>query len=477
MKVLLLLLLGTLYNDEVESKCSPLLMCPTFCMKVQKGCYVCDCGTFSNYLRQASDKMADKSNTQQQQQTGTRLSSYTSGYGVSRNSNDMFKSNNDQRVQDYTNMMKLGLQFMNVQSQPIVRQNVGLEHPGLTSYDHKYENMPGMNCIPVDSRCPSSCWNTNVFTGCIHCACGDGQPQIPTIESTKSLGIFEKHTTSVVKQFENHSSYGGELVTTTASPQERITTTTDKDEHVKDTISTTLPYNLPYFHHFKIPTKPPTHRILGEAEKTSTEIANRVSGEGVTMQPSGHLIPTLFPPNRSSVPTHSPFDRKLILHETKASMNENEQYNVATGIRSTLPTHVEYPTPVLIPETSQSVQQYTWIQFPTNKMLDQQLKNNFPEELTAKSMATDHFRDNTSNTTINIQHHIKQLDSSGILESLLTPLDTATENEDLTAANSTQQILVNQLMPFIGHDDNLTGDTSSKGVINHIGFYGHIKTG
>jgi hypothetical protein len=62
-------------------------------------------GTFSNYLRQASDKMADKSNTQQQQQTGTRLSSYTSGYGLSGNSNDMFKSNNDQRVQDYKNMV------------------------------------------------------------------------------------------------------------------------------------------------------------------------------------------------------------------------------------------------------------------------------------------------------------------------------------------------------------------------------------
>jgi hypothetical protein len=29
--------------------------------------------------------------------------------------------------------MKLGLQFMNVQSQPIVRQNVGLAHTGLTS--------------------------------------------------------------------------------------------------------------------------------------------------------------------------------------------------------------------------------------------------------------------------------------------------------------------------------------------------------
>ena len=48
--------------------------------------------------------MSEKSNTQQQQ-TGTRLSSYTSGYGITGNENEMLRSNNDQRVHDYKNMV------------------------------------------------------------------------------------------------------------------------------------------------------------------------------------------------------------------------------------------------------------------------------------------------------------------------------------------------------------------------------------
>lgn len=59
---------------------------------------------FSNYLHRAAERMAANSN-RQQSQTGTQLSSYTSGYNDVDSNREVPSSQNDQSARQNLNMV------------------------------------------------------------------------------------------------------------------------------------------------------------------------------------------------------------------------------------------------------------------------------------------------------------------------------------------------------------------------------------
>lgn len=172
------LLIAILQCSGVESKCDPLFMCPSFCMKFYQGCYICECGTFSGYMQKASENMARVINGQQAQ-TGTQFSSYNTASG---NDKSFTQNAFAPGFLDYKAMLnyELGGNFQQTgYGNPISNTQVGSHYsalngvntPNLANYGSSYENVLGIQCPPVEQLCPRSCLVNNVFAGCVRCAC------------------------------------------------------------------------------------------------------------------------------------------------------------------------------------------------------------------------------------------------------------------------------------------------------------------
>ncbi|KAH3830589.1 integrator complex subunit 6 homolog isoform X2 [Dreissena polymorpha] len=197
---IIVLFIVLLAVPKADGKCQPLLMCPSFCMTVKDGCYACDCGSFNSFMQHATLNM-DQIEKGQGSQTGTQLSTYTSGYsgtdmGLGRllSPQTGVESMIRPGVGSSGNVQSLGLNKLPFAAPDVQQQNSAMiRYNGMSP---QMAPMPGMNCPPMGNLCPSSCWSTDVLTGCIKCSC----------EMNVANSIKPKSTTSPVTAQNNSNS-------------------------------------------------------------------------------------------------------------------------------------------------------------------------------------------------------------------------------------------------------------------------------
>ncbi|KAL3886621.1 hypothetical protein ACJMK2_026604 [Sinanodonta woodiana] len=255
-------------------KCEMLFMCPTFCMKMKDGCYVCDCSALSKYMEDMSKEVQNVANNGISQ-TGTEAQTMPLQAGDKKPTTQGNKANilpeHDQFVDQGLGRFlagsdnRLSQTGWNGMQQDNYFNNLQSFIPDFKAYNaHLNDGLPGMNCPSIRFDCPAECWRTDIITGCLDCSCGGmDNTNFKKTTQTPTAKIKSLPTGSSTKVYKTEAAY----------------TTVSREATLSSTASTTVLNTSLYIEpkSDKVTTPTSTPRITPEIDTTTPAKTTRTT--------------------------------------------------------------------------------------------------------------------------------------------------------------------------------------------------------